>query len=646
VRPFEPALAARLLGQADLVLDGLLGTGASGAPRGAAAAAIHAATGSAAPVVAVDIPSGVDGSTGAVPGEAVTAAVTVTFQAAKPGHVLPPGSERTGRLVVADIGLPLPGEPPAWGISEAADLAGLVPLPRHETHKRSRGVLLAIGGASGMGGAPLLMGLGARGGGFGLLVLATPASIAGAYAAALPEALTAPLPEADGGITPDAVGACKRWLDEATAVAVGPGLGRSAGTREAVRQLLAAYDGPMVIDADGLFALGTGEPLLERKAPTLITPHAGEFARLAPDAGGTRLRQALEGARRWGVTVLLKGDNTVIAAPDGRLAVNPTGVPALATGGTGDVLTGLCGTLLSQGLRPFDAARLAAWVHGRAAQLEETERRISYLSLQASLTTDQPPPRLLVWPEVPAPFYYYADSHFRDLVTGLARLARSWTVIGTVAHTPRGEPLNSAVVLAPSGEPAGRYDKIHLVPFGEFVPKYFSFINKITPEAGNFQPGASLKVFRTEAGIVGLFICYEAAFPHFVRRFAAEGAEVLVNISNDGYFGRTAARDQHLKIARMRAAENRRWLLRATNDGITTAIDPAGRLTDRLPPFREAALRTHFSWVRDRTPYTRYGDWFAWLCAAGGLLTLLPALTEHLRALRLRPGVPRLSRGG
>jgi NAD(P)H-hydrate epimerase len=381
VRPFEPALAARLLGQADLVLDGLLGTGASGAPRGAAAAAIHAATGSAAPVVAVDIPSGVDGSTGAVPGEAVTAAVTVTFQAAKPGHVLPPGSERTGRLVVADIGLPLPGEPPAWGISEAADLAGLVPLPRHETHKRSRGVLLAIGGASGMGGAPLLMGLGARGGGFGLLVLATPASIAGAYAAALPEALTAPLPEADGGITPDAVGACKRWLDEATAVAVGPGLGRSAGTREAVRQLLAAYDGPMVIDADGLFALGTGEPLLERKAPTLITPHAGEFARLAPDAGGTRLRQALEGARRWGVTVLLKGDNTVIAAPDGRLAVNPTGVPALATGGTGDVLTGLCGTLLSQGLRPFDAARLAAWVHGRAAQL--ATRALSPVSVAA-----------------------------------------------------------------------------------------------------------------------------------------------------------------------------------------------------------------------------------------------------------------------
>src|SRR6266516_3137343 len=378
VRPFEPALAERLLGQADLVLDGLLGTGASGAPRGSAAAAISAAAISAAavspvpvPVVAVDIPSGVDGATGAVAGAAITAMVTVTFQAAKPGHVLPPGSERVGRLVVADIGLPLPADAPAWGISEAADLAGLAlaTVPRHETHKRSRGVLLAIGGASGMGGAPLLMGLGAHGGGFGLLVLATPASVAGGFAPVLPEALTAALPEADGGITPDAVDACKRWLDEATAVAIGPGLGRAPATRETVRGLLAASQGRAVVDADGLFAVGTGEPLADRKGPTLVTPHAGEFARLAPDLGGTRLQQAAEGARRWGVTVLLKGSDTVIASPDGPLAVNPTGVPALATGGTGDVLTGLCGTLLAQGLSPFDAARLGAWVHGRAGAL-------------------------------------------------------------------------------------------------------------------------------------------------------------------------------------------------------------------------------------------------------------------------------------
>jgi NAD(P)H-hydrate epimerase len=134
-----------------------------------------------------------------------------------------------------------------------------------------------------------------------------------------------------------------------------------------VRGLLAKFDGPAVVDADALFALGTGGPLVQRRAPTLLTPHAGEFARLAPEAQGTRLDQAADRAAAWNATVLLKGDNTVVADPDGRLAVNPTGVPALASGGTGDVLTGLTGSLLAQGLDPFDAARLGAWVHGRAA---------------------------------------------------------------------------------------------------------------------------------------------------------------------------------------------------------------------------------------------------------------------------------------
>jgi hydroxyethylthiazole kinase-like uncharacterized protein yjeF len=367
VRTFEPELARRVLDQADVVLDGLLGTGSSGAPRSLAAQAIAAANACPAPVVAVDIPSGVDGSSGEVAAEAIHATLTVTFQAVKPGHVLPPGSEHAGRLQVVDIGLPL--EPAPWGVSEAADLAGLVPVPRAETHKRSRGVLLAIGGSTGMAGAPTLIGLAARRAGAGLLVIGVPASIAARVGAAVPEALTVALPEADGGITPAAVDACKRWLDEASAVAIGPGLGRAQGTQEAVRGLLAAYGGPVVVDADGLFALGTGEPLTDRKAPTLITPHAGELARLAPDASGTRLHRAAERASRWGTTVLLKGNYTVIAEPGGRVAVNPTGVPALASGGTGDVLTGAAGALLAQRLEPFDAARLAAWAHGRAGAL-------------------------------------------------------------------------------------------------------------------------------------------------------------------------------------------------------------------------------------------------------------------------------------
>ena len=387
-RVFEPDLARRVLAGADLVLDGLLGTGSAGAPHGVVAEAIEAVNASPARVLSVDIPSGVDAATGAVPAEAVRADATVTFQAAKPGHVLAPGSGLVGRLHVADIGLPL--EPGPWGISEAADLAGLVPLPRREQHKRSRGVLLAVGGSTGMGGAPTLVGLGARRTGTGLLVLAVPASVADRVGAAVPEALTVHLPEADGGITPDAVDACERWLGEATALAVGPGLGRSAATLEAVRALLARFERPAVVDADGLVALGTGAPLAERRAPTLVTPHAGEFARLAPDADGTRLHQAADRARRWGATVLLKGDHTVVAEPGGRLVVNPTGTPVLATGGTGDVLTGLTGALLAQGVAPFDAGRLGAWVHGRAGAL--AARALSPVSVAAADVAEHLPP--------------------------------------------------------------------------------------------------------------------------------------------------------------------------------------------------------------------------------------------------------------
>jgi NAD(P)H-hydrate epimerase len=324
-------------------------------------------------VIAVDIASGVDGRTGEVPGPAVRADVTVTFQAAKPGHVLLPGSAHAGTLVVADIGLPLDTR---WGITTAADVEPLVPLPSGESQKRSRGVLLLIAGSTGMGGAPTLAALSARRAGTGLLVVATPASVSDRVGAAVPEALTVALPEAGGGITEDAVGELERWLGEAGAVAVGPGLGRAPGTIAFVRALLATATQPVVADADALFAVasgdGPGSLLTARRAPTLVTPHAGEFSRLAPDAqewGATRLAQAAGAAAAWGATVLLKGNDTVIAEPGGRLAVNRTGTAVLATGGTGDVLTGLTGSLTAQGLNVFDAARLGAFVHGRSGQL-------------------------------------------------------------------------------------------------------------------------------------------------------------------------------------------------------------------------------------------------------------------------------------
>jgi apolipoprotein N-acyltransferase len=255
--------------------------------------------------------------------------------------------------------------------------------------------------------------------------------------------------------------------------------------------------------------------------------------------------------------------------------------------------------------------------------LDETLRRLSYISLEQALMPDQPRPKLIVWPEVPAPFYYHEDPGFRDKVVQVARLSGAYFAFGSVAHTTRRQPLNSAVMIAPSGDFVGRYDKMHLVPFGEFIPPLFGFVKKISSEAGDYAPGEKMSTFFTPQGPVGAFICYEAVFPHFVRQFVSDGATLLLNLSNDGYFGRSAAGEQHLDIVRMRAAENRRWLLRATNDGITAAIDPAGRIAARFPRGKQMAGRVQYSYVSDKTPYSRAGDWFAWTCLIAGLAACL-----------------------
>ena len=247
------------------------------------------------------------------------------------------------------------------------------------------------------------------------------------------------------------------------------------------------------------------------------------------------------------------------------------------------------------------------------AFVNKVERALVNLSMQAVLT-DRQPPDLVVWPEAPAPLYD-DDPLFRDVAATLAREAKTYLLAGVVGHTQKGDPLNSAIVVGPAGEPLGRYDKVNLVPFGEFVPWPFGFIRKISSEAGDFQPGSKIVIFPVENHKIAAFICYESVFPDFVRRFAKGGAELLINISNDGWYGASAARWQHLKIVRMRAAENRRWLLRATNDGITATIDPAGRVLGTLPNFTEAASRTGYSYVTETTLYTRRGDWFPLLCA-------------------------------
>jgi len=250
---------------------------------------------------------------------------------------------------------------------------------------------------------------------------------------------------------------------------------------------------------------------------------------------------------------------------------------------------------------------------------DRTVRRLSFLTLQEAMNPAKSTPQLVLWPEAPAPFYYYDDPAFREQMNTTARLAGAPTIFGGVAHTADGSPTNSAIYLSAEGQIAGRYDKRFLVPFGEFIPPMFGWIKKVSSEAGDFTPGDKAQTFVAGEHAIGPFICYEAAFPHLVREVAAAGADVFVNLSNDGYFGRSAARDQHLLLARMRAVENHRWLLRSTNDGITASIDPVGRVWDRFPDWKRAVGRLRFGWEKARTPYTRWGDWFAWLCLLAGL---------------------------
>ena len=243
----------------------------------------------------------------------------------------------------------------------------------------------------------------------------------------------------------------------------------------------------------------------------------------------------------------------------------------------------------------------------------ETRERMLKRSVEIALSGGSRP-EMILWPEMPFPLYYSRSAKFREELAMLTRATSTPLLAGVVNHNDRDQPLNSAVFLAPSGDLIDTYDKINLVPFGEFVPPFFGFVDKVSTEAGTFAPGNRVVVFPVGNRRVGAFICYESAFPDLVRQFVDRGATVLVNLSNDGYFSRTAAREQHLKLVRMRAAENRRWILRATNDGITAAIDPAGRIIESWPRYVEHAGRLGYAHFESLTVYSRIGDWFAWLC--------------------------------
>lgn len=237
----------------------------------------------------------------------------------------------------------------------------------------------------------------------------------------------------------------------------------------------------------------------------------------------------------------------------------------------------------------------------------------------------------IVWPESPSPFYTN-DPLFRDAVSELARQSGTWVVAGSIGVTPAmhsgGESLqvfNSAALVSPQGEWAGRYDKVHLVPFGEYLPfpQLFAFAGGLTKEVGEFQRGASRTPLAAGDERLGTFICYESIFPDEVRQFTLQGAQVLLNISNDGWYGDSGAWKEHLRETQMRAIENGRWLLAATNTGISASIDPYGRIVAATPRKVRIALAVPYALATGTTFYTRHGDWFAYLCAiisAGALL--------------------------
>ncbi|MFI5127109.1 MAG: apolipoprotein N-acyltransferase [Candidatus Acidiferrales bacterium] len=275
----------------------------------------------------------------------------------------------------------------------------------------------------------------------------------------------------------------------------------------------------------------------------------------------------------------------------------------------------------------------ANWMDLHAADMQQLEN----MSIDAARKSHG----VIIWPEVPAPFSLQ-DAKFAAIANRIAHLSEEdfgeYFLVGVVDWKlgPNRQWLasNSAVLLDPSGQRQFTYDKIHLVPFGEYVPlrRWLTFAKSLTVGISDFTPGHTYAVGNLPGGRFSVFICYESIFPALVRRFAANGAELLVNISNDGWFGRSSAPLQHLMMLRVRAVENRRWLLRDTNTGYTVDVDPYGRIVARLQPFTRAELDAPYAFRSDLTPYTRFGDWLAWLCVIATILLLVVAFTRRLVA--------------
>ena len=366
------------LANAHFVIDALFGTGLNQPLREPAADWVKKVEQAGRPVVSVDIPSGINADTGAAPGSAIKADLTVTFACPKRGHFQGPGADHTGALVVADIGIPqkvvqAAALPLALITPEAA--RERLPGRQHTAHKGSFGHVLVAGGSLGLTGAAVLAAKGSQAVGAGLVTVACPAGLNDIFEVKLTEAMTLAVAETpDHSFSPKGVEKLLEAARERSVTVLGPGISRHPETGETVRRFTTEYDGPLVLDADGLNAwAGHMGSFPKRPVPTVLTPHPGEMARLlgtsVPKVQADRMDAAMTFAHKYDVTLVLKGAHTVVADPYGLAFVNSTGSPALASGGTGDVLAGMIGGLIAQGRSAADAAVLAVFLHGLAADL-------------------------------------------------------------------------------------------------------------------------------------------------------------------------------------------------------------------------------------------------------------------------------------
>lgn len=390
---------------ADLVIDAILGTGISGEVRGVARMAIEAINQANLPVIAVDIPSGVSADTGAILGEAIKAERTLTFGLAKIGHYSYPGRKYCGEIEIVDISLPadlVAQQDLPTNLITRAEAVAMLPARWADMHKGDAGRLVIVAGSVGMTGAAALAGLGAARSGAGLVTLAVPASLNDIMEAKCTEVMTLPLPETDQrSLASAAAEQIQQFAAGCEAVALGPGISQVADTAELARNLIARLPQPLVIDADGLNACAADPQILQhRPGPTIITPHPSELSRLI-STPISEIQQDRVGATRRAAAdldcvVVLKGAGTVIAIPQGEAWINSTGNSGMASGGVGDVLTGVIGALLAGGATPLAAAVSGVYYHGLAGDLAAEQKGERGLiasdlleQLPAALTTQQ-----------------------------------------------------------------------------------------------------------------------------------------------------------------------------------------------------------------------------------------------------------------